>query len=131
MGIDGIRNSGKSGSGAPPSRSEQSGATPNARAERPFQATLPEPAQTAPASALGPGNISRSALDRLRAGDLDLNGYVDVKVNDATAHLKALPASELEAVRSALRTRMASDPTLVELVRTVTGGHAPEPSSEE
>jgi len=71
-----------------------------------------------------------SALERLRAGEIDVNGYVDIKVNEATSHLAALPPVELERVRSALRDRMASDPMLVDLVRTATGSVL-QPSTDE
>ncbi|MGA7122986.1 MAG: hypothetical protein WBY94_22985 [Polyangiaceae bacterium] len=68
----------------------------------------------------------RTALDRLRAGEVDANGYVDLKVQEATAHLGNLPERQLQAIRDVLRDRMASDPTLVELVGKATG-HTPEP----
>jgi hypothetical protein len=72
----------------------------------------------------------RTALERLRAGDIDVNGYVDIKVNEATSHLAALPPAELDRVRSALRDRMAGDPMLVDLVRTATGS-IPRTSTDE
>lgn len=131
MGIDGIGKNGTSGPAAPSSHSERSGAARPARTDRPFEVSAPEPANSAAARPVGAVEVPPTALERLRAGDLDVNGYVDVKVNDATTHLKALPAPELEAIRNALRSRMASDPTLVELVRTVTGGKAPEASPED
>jgi hypothetical protein len=68
----------------------------------------------------------RTALDRLRAGEVDANGYVDLKVQEATAHLGTLPERQLQAIRDVLRDRMASDPTLVDLVGKATG-HTPEP----
>jgi hypothetical protein len=63
----------------------------------------------------------RPAIERLRSGEIDLNAYLDSKVDEATAHLRALPPAQLDAVRSTLRERLASDPTLVELTRTATG----------
>jgi len=61
------------------------------------------------------------ALERLRSGEIDLGGYVDLKVDEATAHLAALPAGQLESIRGALRERLASDPSLVELLQSATG----------
>jgi hypothetical protein len=60
-------------------------------------------------------------LDRLRAGEVDLGGYVDLKVHEATAHLSSLPPVELEKIRSVLREKLANDPELVELLRAATG----------
>jgi hypothetical protein len=61
-------------------------------------------------------------LDQLRAGTIDVGRYLDLKVDEATAHLSALPRVELDAIRGALRDRLATDPALVDLVRTATGG---------
>jgi hypothetical protein len=87
----------------------------------------PEAARPAPAiGAAGPSE----ALQRLRAGDIDLSQYVDLKVQHATAHLSGVVTpAELEAVRAQLRDRLSSDPTLVDLVHTAAGG-ATEPPSE-
>jgi hypothetical protein len=60
-------------------------------------------------------------LDRLRAGEVDLGGYVDLKVHEATAHLSSLPPVELEKIRSALREKLANDPELIDLLRAATG----------
>ncbi len=60
-------------------------------------------------------------LDRLRAGEIDLDGYLDLKVKEATAHLQRLRAAELEGIRSLLRDQLAGDPTLAELVQRATG----------
>jgi hypothetical protein len=79
------------------------------------------PAAKASASpAVGP-------LEQLRSGAISLDGYLDLKVGEATSHLVALPPAHLEAVRAALRDRLSTDPTLVDLVRTATGS-VPSPS---
>jgi hypothetical protein len=121
MGIDGI---GKKPP-IPPPATPPGGASPMREAGRPFE--LSRPAATTQAAGVEP--LAATPLDRLRAGEIDVNGYVELKVNEATAHLAALPPSELEAVRSALRDRLASDPTLVDLVRTATGA-VPRPPDE-
>jgi hypothetical protein len=61
------------------------------------------------------------ALEQLRSGQIDLARYLDLKVDEATSHLSALPASQLEAIRAALRDRIAADPSLVDLVHAATG----------
>jgi hypothetical protein len=62
-----------------------------------------------------------SPLARLRAGEIDLDRYLDLKVDEATAHLKGLRARELSGLRSLLRTQLESDPSMVDLVQQATG----------
>jgi hypothetical protein len=69
------------------------------------------------------------ALERFRSGQVDVQGYLDLKVDEATAHLSSLPRVELDAIRTALRDRLATDPALVDLVRAATG-KVPEPSDD-
>jgi hypothetical protein len=73
-------------------------------------------APTAPA-----GPAATGPLDRLRAGEIDLDRYLDLKVDEATRHLAGLRAHEMEGLRSLLREQLASDPALVELVQQATG----------
>jgi len=68
-------------------------------------------------------------LDQLKAGTIDFDRYLDLKVDEATSHLQAMPAAQLETVRSMLRERMATDPELVDLVKQATG-HAPRTPDE-
>jgi hypothetical protein len=126
MGIDRI---GKKGPPTPPPN-EVSGASRAAEVGRPFAVPKPGvPTATGPVGAAAV-EAGRTALDRLRAGELDANGYLDSKVDEATAHLGKLPPIEMEAVRRALRERLGSDPTLQELVRTATG-YSPQPPEDE
>jgi len=123
MGIDRIGNKGPPA--APP--------PDQAHVDRPSEAGKPfEIARPAAAAAHGaaPVDAPPTALERYRAGEIDIGGYLDLKVDEATAHLAGLPAHDLQAIRSTLRERLASDPTLLELVRTATG-HVPEPSGDE
>jgi hypothetical protein len=69
-------------------------------------------------------SAASSLFERLRSGAIDLNGYLDAKVDEATEHLHGLSAPELQAIRSALRDRLAHDPTLVDLVQRVAEGGA-------
>jgi hypothetical protein len=98
------------------------------KTRRAFEVTSPHAASRAPEAS--PLETSRTALDRWRAGEIDFNGYLDAKVDEATAHLSTVPPPELDAIRSALRDRISSDHTLVELVRSVTG-RVPETPGDE
>jgi hypothetical protein len=69
-------------------------------------------------------------LERLRAGEIDVKGYVDAKVQEATAHLGPMPPEKLEQIRAALRDRIGSDPLLVDLVKKATG-HVPPPPTDD
>lgn len=123
MGIDRIGNKGPP---TPPPSGEIGGiASSPARTERTFQ--VPGATASAPAVA---ATRPVAALDRLRAGEIDLDGYLDLKVDEATGHLASLPPVELAGIRGALRDRLASDPTLVDLVRTATG-QAPKPPHDD
>jgi hypothetical protein len=121
MGIDSI---GKKGPPLP-SATGVGGASPSAGAHRSFEVAGARGATKVDAAS-GP----RTALERLRAGEIDVHGYVDIKVNEATSHLAGLSPSELDRVRSALRARMVADPTLVDLVRTATGSVPATPTDE-
>lgn len=119
MGIDRI---GKTGPPVPPPEvGGASGVRPSGPA---FQ--VPTASQAPAASTqVDATRATGAALERLRAGEVDVGGYVDLKVHEATAHLSALPAVELEKIRSALRERLSADPTLVELLHTATGETLP------
>jgi hypothetical protein len=72
------------------------------------------------------------ALEKLQAGAIDLEGYLDIKVHEATAQIAGLAPARVEAIRSALRERLSSDPTLADLVRKATEAvDVPSPSHEE
>jgi hypothetical protein len=72
--------------------------------------------------------VERSPLDRLRAGEIDVNGYVDLKVDAATKNLHGLGRVELEQIRATLKHQMVHDPAIVDLVKQATGA---VPSDEE
>ncbi len=126
MGIDGI------GKGGPPpavTPAGEDGRAPAPEATRAFEvsgtrARAPEPGDAAPAeSSAAAAHVqgpASSALGALRSGTVDLNGYLDRKVDEATAHLGQMPAADLARVRAALRERLATDPTLVDLAHRKT-----------
>ncbi len=71
-----------------------------------------------------------SPLGRLQAGEIDVNGYVDLKVDEATRGLEGLSPTELGDIKQVLKDQLVSDPGLVDLVRNATG-HVPSPPPEE
>jgi hypothetical protein len=122
MGIDGI------GSKGPPAPPPPGGAQAPARAPEAGRAF--EVGKAAAPVATAPSEVSRGALERLRAGEIDADGYVDAKVHEATAHLGALPPARLDEIRAALRDRMTGDPALAELLRTAVGHASPPPGDD-
>ena len=95
---------------------------------RPFEVPATSPSSAAQPSARV--ESADSSLAKWKAGKIDLNGYLDAKVDEAVRHLGTLPAGQLEGIRRSMRERIAGDPTLMELVRTVTG-RLPDPESDE
>ena len=74
--------------------------------------------------------LATTPLDRLRAGQIDVPAYLDLKVRDATAHLHGVRPSELDAIRKMLRDQLATDPALADLVKQATG-RVPPPFDDE
>jgi hypothetical protein len=66
-----------------------------------------------PSSSAGP-------LARLRAGEIEVDEYVEAKLDEATSHLAALAPAELQKVRAALRAELEQDPELRALLRAAT-----------
>jgi hypothetical protein len=126
MGIDGI---GKKGPPVAPPPAVTPGATRAQQTGKPFQVDQSDKSGAASRAeevkATGP-----TPLERLRAGEIDVKGYVDAKVQEATAHLGPMPPEKLEQIRAALRDRIGSDPMLVELVKKATG-HVPPPPTDD
>jgi hypothetical protein len=127
MAIDRI---GKGGSSIPPkpaSGPERAQGTDAAKTfeVRPSRAQSPETQAantgTPLAKAAPVGPAATGPLDRLRAGEIDLDRYLDLKVDEATRHLAGLRAHEMEGLRTLLRQQLASDPALAELVQQATG----------
>lgn len=88
------------------------------------------PAGGAPAPAAGGGEFRLPAaegaaptsdLARLERGEIGLDAYLDARVTEATSHLRDLAPEQLEFVQRTLRSELAADPVLVELVRRATG----------
>jgi hypothetical protein len=114
---------GKGGGVPPPApgATGPSGAAPT----KPFEAPHARGAEKTDAAS----EIGASALDRLRAGKIDVHQYVELKLDEATRHLEGLRPSEVEHIRAALRDKIVQDPQLVDLVRQATG-QVPKPQDE-
>jgi hypothetical protein len=118
MGIDGI---GKGGPKLP-----LGGPAETTKAGQPFEVTRPEKAGPAAGVSKVQG-AAVSPLEKLQAGQIDLNGYLDLKVENATASLKGLSPVELDGIKKALRDQLATDPTLADLVKSATGASPAPP----
>jgi hypothetical protein len=131
MGIDRI---GK-GSAPPPSgptSSKGAGSSERVRGpepSRPFEVRTGTERAGEAAKASEIAGAGPSPLERLRSGQIDLNGYLDLKVDQATAHLHGLSPVELSAVKTMLRDQIAQDPSLTDLVKQATG-RAPAPPED-
>jgi hypothetical protein len=86
---------------------------------------ISRPAEASPV----PSVADTTAAEQVRSGQIDIATYLDRKVEEATSHLAALPAAQLDAIREALRDRLAGDPALVELVNAA-AGQSPPPRNE-
>lgn len=124
MGIDRI---GKGG-GLPPmpqtGGADATGSTGSAGVSKTFQVERTSgqgPAERARSVGGVEGAAGTSPLERLRAGEIDVHGYIDLKVDQATAGLQGLSPNELAHIKNTLRDQMASDPGLADLVKTATG----------
>ena len=125
MGIDQV---GKKGPlvGPPP---ETARVDRPAESGKPFE--IPHKSTASAADVRVPVEAPSTALERFRAREIDVDGYLDLKVTEATEHLAAsLPAETLAEIKNALRERLATDPTLSELAR-IAMGHVPEPRGQE
>lgn len=120
MGIDRI---GKGG--APPvpeTGAERAAIQKKGGVERSFSAELERTTQADAVDRASP-------LGQLRAGEIDVNTYVDRKVDEATRGLEGLSPAELADIKSVLKDQLVTDPGLADLVRTATG-KAPTPPEE-
>jgi len=113
MGIDRI------GRGGPPTAPTPARGTETTGAFEVRPTHTPAPAN-APAQ-VAPTMPAVTPLERLRAGEIDLDGYLDLKVDQATAHLHGLGAHEMDGLRLALRQQLVGDPSLAALVESATG----------
>ena len=119
MAIDRI---GKGGALPPtPETGGAAGPTKAGGAATPFAVERSEKAGAAAPTQSLPGAEAASPLARLRSGEVDVNGYVDLKVDEATKGLQGVPSADLAEIKSVLRDQLRTDPGLVDLVRSVAG----------
>lgn len=110
MSIDRI---GKGQGIVPPATNEIAGPLPTGARET-FQVS-----RAAPAEATGP-------VEQVRSGEITVEQYLDLKVNEATQHLAGkLGPDQLAFVQDSLREQLANDPVLVDLVRGAAGAIPP------
>lgn len=73
---------------------------------------------------------SAGLLEQVQRGEVGLDAYLDVRVNDAVGHLEGrLSPEQLEFVKEELRAQLQSDPVLIELVRRATGQSPEAPAT--
>lgn len=75
-----------------------------------------------------PGKVEGSdALGQLQRGEINVDQYLDTRVEHAVQHLAGrLSPEQLDFVKSTLREQLATDPVLTELVKRATGAVATE-----
>ncbi|HEY3494195.1 MAG TPA: hypothetical protein VGK73_05900 [Polyangiaceae bacterium] len=67
-------------------------------------------------------SVASTDLARLERGEIGLDAYLEARVEEATRHLaERLGPEQLEFVKETLRSELAADPVLSELVRRATG----------
>ena len=116
MGIDGI---GKGGGVPPtPETGAVSATEPSGEGFKVERSSGPTEARET-ASVEGVGQAG--PLGQLQSGAIDVETYVDLKVDEATASLEGLPPEDLAEIKRVLRDQMVSDPGLVDLVRAASG----------
>jgi hypothetical protein len=80
------------------------------------------PTEAADRASGAEGTKGADLLDRVQRGEVRLDAYLDVRVDDAVGHLEGkLSPEQLEFVKEELREQLRSDPVLMELVRRTTG----------
>jgi hypothetical protein len=104
---------------------KRSGVTPGAAlpGAAPAQAefSVGSKAVASPAAAA----LGSDAFQALERGEIDVEQYLDARVEGAVAPLLSkLSPDQLDFVRAELRTALETDPVLVELIRKTTGGLA-------
>jgi hypothetical protein len=77
-------------------------------------------------AAAAPGT---SAHDRVRAGDMPVEQYLDHKVEEATRGLEGIGPHQLADIHAMLKDQLRSDPAFRELIERATGA-VPAPPEE-
>jgi hypothetical protein len=70
----------------------------------------------------GPAATAVSPAEQVRGGELSLDAYLDLRVQEATRHLEGrLGPGDLARIQRTLREQLATDPALQALVKSATG----------
>lgn len=68
------------------------------------------------------GVAGSSPAEQVRRGEMSMESYLDLRVNEATRHLEGkLGAGDLARVQEMLRSQIANDPLIQEMVKAATG----------
>lgn len=119
MGIDRI---GKGGAPQVTPETQGSGSVEKkGSVDKAFSVERPDATKQASLAAATEATQGSQALARLQAGEIDVEGYADLKVDEATRGLEGLSSAELEDIKKMLRDQMSTDPGLADLVRSATG----------
>jgi hypothetical protein len=90
---------------------------PTGAASRPFSVGAPGPGAVA-----GPAATGVSPAEQVRGGELSLDAYLDLRVQEATRHLEGrLGPGDLARIQKTLREQLTTDPALQALVKGATG----------
>jgi len=122
MGIDRIGKGGAPPAAPAPETAQKSGAV-----DKPFSVEKTDAAHKASHAGAIHGSAAPSPLARLRAGEIDVNAYVDLKVDEATKSVQGLPPADLADLKKILREQIATDPGLIDLVKQSAGSTPSEP----
>jgi len=90
-------------------------------AEPPGRSEFAIDAPSGASSSAAVGSVESDLLHRLEAGQVNQEQYLDIKAEQAVAHLVGhLPVEQVELIRATLRDQLSSDPLFQRLVRQVT-----------
>jgi hypothetical protein len=67
-----------------------------------------------------------SLASRVRSGELDVAGFVEAKIDHATAHLAGMSPEALGDLKQMMREKMMHDPLVSEWIAELTGKSAPK-----
>src|SRR5687767_7450478 len=118
MGIDRI---GKGGTAPPPDIGGADKTTKTGAVDKPFSVERADRGDRVSEAAPVDATQVASPLAQLKSGAIDVEQYLDLKVDQATKSLDGMPASELGEIRKMLREQLANDPMLVDMVKAATG----------
>jgi hypothetical protein len=110
MAVDGV--------GKPPIPGVSGPAASISNSERPAKAEfhIESPGGLSPTAKVS--SVSSDLLDRVEAGQITQQQYLDIKSEQAVAHLVGhLPTEQIELIRATLRDQLSNDPLFERLVR--------------